>query len=475
MADQHSGSYGYAISNLAYGYLESGNITIRPNHEYDLYAYLRGELDPEDSHGGGWIIRAYYYDSSGTYISYQNAASGGAGSLNTTWRKEGGTVTAPANAASARIRLYNYYNSGWVAWDDVRLLDVTEAETKYYYAAGQRVAMRVDNGITDVVYYLHGDHLGSTSLSTNSSGQEVTGSRTLYYPYGEERWSASGGTLTTDYAFTGQRKERGIGLYDYNARFYDPYLNRFISADTIIPDPADPQSFNRYSYVLGNPIRYTDPSGHVECEFAAECNQPPEQQRDLEDWMFGLEDWLIQTMRENAMSDVVAEIHANLYYIGGNDLEAYRLWIAQVKKGAPWDYKTIIPDEWGRGVWLAGSGFWSFENVANIHFGYVGTAAGFTDIELLGGAGVFQIKDNVVDPMRRGDEPNWDAIGSLATYFDEPEDHAAIQIGIDLYSDYGLLVTVDAFREVFYRHSSELKRGPTEQWSYDLMGKYRSE
>jgi hypothetical protein len=32
-----------------------------------------------------------------------------------------------------RIRLYNYNNSGWVAYDDVRLLDVTEAETNYYY------------------------------------------------------------------------------------------------------------------------------------------------------------------------------------------------------------------------------------------------------------------------------------------------------------------------------------------------------
>ncbi|MCP4526377.1 MAG: RHS repeat-associated core domain-containing protein [Aestuariibacter sp.] len=101
----------------------------------------------------------------------------------------------------------------------------------------------------DVVQYLHGDHLGSTSLSTNSNGAVVA--RQLYYPYGEERWSS--GTLTTDYGFTGQRRERGIGLYDYNARFYDPALGRFVSADTIVPDPGNPQSFNRYSYVRNNP------------------------------------------------------------------------------------------------------------------------------------------------------------------------------------------------------------------------------
>jgi hypothetical protein len=41
IADQRSGSYGYAISNLAYGYLESHAVSVRPNHEYDLYAYVR--------------------------------------------------------------------------------------------------------------------------------------------------------------------------------------------------------------------------------------------------------------------------------------------------------------------------------------------------------------------------------------------------------------------------------------------------
>ncbi len=51
-------------------------------------------------------------------------------------------------------------------------------------------------------------------------------------------------------------------MYFYNARYYDSLLGRFLSADSIVPSPANPQSLTRYSYVLNNPLRYTDPTGH---------------------------------------------------------------------------------------------------------------------------------------------------------------------------------------------------------------------
>ncbi|MBC7252214.1 MAG: RHS repeat-associated core domain-containing protein, partial [Anaerolineae bacterium] len=63
--------------------------------------------------------------------------------------------------------------------------------------------------------------------------------------------------------FTGQRLEAGLGLLDYRARFYDPVLGRFVSADTIVPEPGNPQDLNRYAYVRHNPLRYTDPSGYL--------------------------------------------------------------------------------------------------------------------------------------------------------------------------------------------------------------------
>jgi hypothetical protein len=49
---------------------------------------------------------------------------------------------------------------------------------------------------------------------------------------------------------------------DYRARFYSPALGRFIQPDTLIPDAANPQDWNRFSYVQNNPIQYNDPTGH---------------------------------------------------------------------------------------------------------------------------------------------------------------------------------------------------------------------
>jgi hypothetical protein len=53
-----------------------------------------------------------------------------------------------------------------------------------------------------------------------------------------------------------------LGIYHYNARFYSPKIGRFLSPDTIIPGYANPQNLNRFSYVLNNPLKYTDPTGH---------------------------------------------------------------------------------------------------------------------------------------------------------------------------------------------------------------------
>ena len=54
-----------------------------------------------------------------------------------------------------------------------------------------------------------------------------------------------------------------MGLINMRARIYDPYLGRFLSADPVLPNAFDLQSFNRYAYVTNNPLKYTDPSGNM--------------------------------------------------------------------------------------------------------------------------------------------------------------------------------------------------------------------
>ena len=83
---------------------------------------------------------------------------------------------------------------------------------------------------SSTVYYLLGDHLGSTSITANSSGSKVAELR--YHPWGGTRFTS--GTTPTARRFTGQIEDAAIGLYFYNARYYDPALGRSIQADSIV-------------------------------------------------------------------------------------------------------------------------------------------------------------------------------------------------------------------------------------------------
>jgi RHS repeat-associated protein len=86
-------------------------------------------------------------------------------------------------------------------------------------------------------------------------------SRTDYTAFGEVR--AESGTSPTDYQYTGQRSYLdSFGLHYYVARWYDPVTAHFAQADSIIPQPGNSADWNRYAYVLYNPMRYIDPSGH---------------------------------------------------------------------------------------------------------------------------------------------------------------------------------------------------------------------
>ena len=118
--------------------------------------------------------------------------------------------------------------------------------------------------------YLHKDHLGSTDTITDESGQVIQ--RMSFDTWGKRReinWSPfTEGAITnfntdiTTRGYTGHEQIDEVGLIHMNGRVYDAELGRFLSADPHVQAPDNLQNWNRYSYVLNNPMSYTDPTGY---------------------------------------------------------------------------------------------------------------------------------------------------------------------------------------------------------------------
>lgn len=127
--------------------------------------------------------------------------------------------------------------------------------TKYLFADSQRLAARTSTG---ELHFYHGDHLGSSNIVTDNSGQLVELAE--YSPYGS--LARREGAVEVAHKFTGHRQDAVNGLVFAQARYYDPSLGRFISADPTVQSPDDPQDLNRYAYARNNPINLVDPSGY---------------------------------------------------------------------------------------------------------------------------------------------------------------------------------------------------------------------
>ena len=74
--------------------------------------------------------------------------------------------------------------------------------------------------------------------------------------------AANANTNSTTRGYTGHEQLDGVGLIHMNARLYDPEIGRFIQADSMV-EPEATQGLNRYSYVLNNPLTFTDPTGQL--------------------------------------------------------------------------------------------------------------------------------------------------------------------------------------------------------------------
>ncbi len=105
------------------------------------------------------------------------------------------------------------------------------------------------------------DHIKSVQIITDNTGKVIA--HEVYLPYGEIDTAHSTGIDLSPYKFSGEEWDSDTGLYYFGARYYDPVLGRFLSADSFNVGSANhPSSYNRYAYAVNNPVDYTDPSGH---------------------------------------------------------------------------------------------------------------------------------------------------------------------------------------------------------------------
>ncbi|GAB4201385.1 MAG: hypothetical protein Tsb002_37950 [Wenzhouxiangellaceae bacterium] len=121
--------------------------------------------------------------------------------------------------------------------------------------------------------YTHKDHLGSLDVTTSpATGSVVTITGQFSFSSWGQRRNASDWRYTepnlnalreiTPRGYTGHEHIDHAGIIHMNGRIYDPELGRFLQADPMVQAPENSQNLNRYSYVLNNPLSYTDPSGY---------------------------------------------------------------------------------------------------------------------------------------------------------------------------------------------------------------------
>ena len=116
-------------------------------------------------------------------------------------------------------------------------------------------------------YYLHRDYLGSILMISDKNGTIIEQRHFDAWGNTVKLTDGNGNNLDKfvylDRGYTGHEHLQGVNLIHMNGRLYDSKLKRFLAPDNYIQDIGNTQNFNRYSYVLNNPLMYVDPSGET--------------------------------------------------------------------------------------------------------------------------------------------------------------------------------------------------------------------
>ena len=378
------------------------------------------------------------------------------------------------------------------------LTQVLADGTNTYLYGYERIAQF---SASETGYYL-GDVLGSVRQMTDEDGVVMLTKQ--YEPYGDMLSSTGSGSSV--FGFVGEQTDL-TGLTYLRARFYTVSDGRFLSKDMWGGNANMPMSYNGWLYSYANPINFVDPSGQCTPGFCAGQNTNP---RDLTSWLYN-------EMVENAHSPAVGDFkgqnwaaaHMAKWFLCdiGKSIEDALLegislpevivdslaqhWSTAlsasilhgsalydysqlVKDGAIWDFKDEIGLKLGPGITLCGSSGCvddiEYSVPGNIHFAYIGIAAGLPGWEIQAGAAYAEITDpahNSESPQYVGEyiSPTffqiigwtpWDL--STINFGDEPKDHEAVTLGIKLYEKYQGQMSLTQFKSELSNYSNLFSR-----------------
>ena len=305
------------------------------------------------------------------------------------------SATFDYNSDQQRCKMVMSQNSNilytrWYAGSQYMKEQAGATETHYTWLGGNAysapaVSVKVGTG-EPVIYYVLRDYLGSITHVVKAS--DLSADEYSFDAWGRRRsandWNytldANDKALFAGRGFTGHEHLPEFGLINMNGRLYDPLLGRFLSPDNYVQMPDYSQNFNRYSYCINNPLKYTDKNG---------------------EW-FGIDD-AIAFVIGGAVNLTVNLIHGNIDNIG-EGLAAFGAG------GAAGTLALYGPAGWAAGgalvggtnAWVSGAQGWDILQGAGIGVfsGLAGGAVGQWAAQGLGNVVVQGL--NITSPVLKG-------------------------------------------------------------------------
>ena len=179
-------------------------------------------------------------------------------------------TTVPGGSVTGNNKVWRQFTFTPITTNKIRVVVNSGADNAF----SRVVEVEAWANGSSTIHWLVSDHLGTPRMIVDQTGSLANIKRHDYLPFGEEIPAGTGGrTAAMGFAggdgirqqFTSKERDVETGLDYFGARYFAAIQGRFTSVDPLLEsaDPLVPQSWNRYVYVLDNPLAFTDPDGEI--------------------------------------------------------------------------------------------------------------------------------------------------------------------------------------------------------------------